>query len=136
MSIQHSLFFIPVQGLGAMMARALAVNGANKVFIIGRRSDALEKVASSVSTGNIIPLPGDVTSKESLQSCVDQVSSQVSHLDVVVCNSGISGPSMPQFKNPKTKEPLPFEEFQKNLWKPEMADVTSTFNVNISGKPP
>lgn len=47
-----------------MMARALALNGASKVYIIGRRKEKLEETANSVSTKNIIPLVGDVTSKE------------------------------------------------------------------------
>ena len=116
-----------------MMARALAANGANKIFIIGRRKESLERVASSVSTGNIIPLVGDVTSKDSLASCVAEVESQVPHLDVVVANSGISGPPTPQYSNPATREPLPFAQLHANLWKPDMEAVTATYNVNITG---
>lgn len=33
------------QGLGAMMARALAKNGAHRVFILGRRLEKLQEVA-------------------------------------------------------------------------------------------
>lgn len=53
-------------GIGSVMARALALNGESKVFIIGRREEALKKTAASVPSKNIIPIPGDVTSKESL----------------------------------------------------------------------
>lgn len=48
-----------------MMAKALAVNGAKKVYILGRRADALEKAASEHSA--VVPLQCDITSKESLQ---------------------------------------------------------------------
>ena len=33
-------------GIGAMMATALDVNGAAKVFILGRRQEALDRVAN------------------------------------------------------------------------------------------
>ena len=119
-------------GLGAMMARALAVNGAQKVFIIGRREDALKKVASSLpGVETIIPVVGDVTSKDSLKNCVEQVKKQVSHIDVLVANSGISGPSTPQFDD--NQQPLPFEKFAENMFSPTQEAVTSTYAVNITG---
>jgi NADP-dependent 3-hydroxy acid dehydrogenase YdfG len=34
-------------GIGAMFAKALDVNGAAKVYILGRRLDKLEEVASA-----------------------------------------------------------------------------------------
>ena len=116
-----------------MMARALATNGANKVFIVGRRTEALERVAATVPGGTIVPVIGDVTSKDSLSKCVEQVQAQVSHIDVVIANSGISGPPTPQYANPKTKEPLPFDQFHANLWKPDMDAVTATYHTNITG---
>src|ERR1700749_2354116 len=73
-------------GLGRMMARALAANGASKVFIIGRRESNLKETADSVPGGTIVPLVGDVTSKPSLQQCVEQVKAQVDHIDVLVAN--------------------------------------------------
>jgi NAD(P)-dependent dehydrogenase (short-subunit alcohol dehydrogenase family) len=119
-------------GLGAMMARALAVNGASKVFIIGRREDSLKKVASSLpGIATIIPLVGDVTSKESLQSCISQVKSQSPHIDVLICNSGISGPSTPYVDD--KQQPLPLEKLAENMFSPTPEAVTSTYAVNITG---
>jgi NAD(P)-dependent dehydrogenase (short-subunit alcohol dehydrogenase family) len=119
-------------GLGAMMARALAVNGASKVFIIGRREDSLKKVAASLpGIDTIIPLVGDVTSKESLQSCVSQVKSQSPHIDVLICNSGISGPSTPYVDD--KQQPLPLEKLAENMFSPTPEAVTSTYAVNITG---
>lgn len=119
-------------GLGAMMARALAVNGAQKVFIIGRREDSLKKVASSLpGIDTIIPIVGDVTSKDSLKNCVEQVKKQVSHIDVLVANSGISGPSTPLVD--ENQQPLPFEKFAENMFSPTPEAVTSTYAVNITG---
>ncbi|KAK5560553.1 hypothetical protein LTR46_000861 [Exophiala xenobiotica] len=118
-------------GLGRMMARALAANGASKVFIIGRREASLKETADSVPGGNIIPLVGDVTSKESLQQCVDKVKAEVDSIDVLVANSGISGPSVPTVDS--NRQPIGIEQLTKNMWNPELDAVTSTYAVNITG---
>jgi NAD(P)-dependent dehydrogenase (short-subunit alcohol dehydrogenase family) len=114
-----------------MMARALAANGASKVFIIGRRETNLKETADSVPGGTIIPLVGDVTSKQSLQQCFEKVKTQVDYIDVLVANSGISGPSVPTLD--KNQQPLPIEELAQNMWKPEPEEVTTTYAVNLTG---
>ena len=114
-----------------MMARALAANGASKVFIIGRRDSKLKETADSVAGGTIIPLVGDVTSKQSLQQCFEQVKAQVDHIDVLVANSGISGPSVPTVD--KDQKPVSIDELAQNMWKPEPEEVTSTYAVNLTG---
>jgi len=118
-------------GLGAMMARALDANGASKVYIIGRREDALNKTAASAKNGNVVPLGGDISSKSSLQSCVDKVSSEVSHIDVLIANSGVGGPATPICADDGSA--LPFEKLHSNLWSAEMDDVTASYHVNITG---
>ncbi|EHY52675.1 Short-chain dehydrogenase/reductase PhomF [Exophiala dermatitidis] len=118
-------------GLGRMMARALAANGASKVFIIGRREAALKETADSVPGNNIIPLVGDVTSKESLKQCVEKVRAEVDSIDVLVANSGISGPSVPTLDS--NRQPLPFEKLVDNMWAPEPEAVNTTYGVNVTG---
>jgi NAD(P)-dependent dehydrogenase (short-subunit alcohol dehydrogenase family) len=118
-------------GLGAMMARALDANGASKVYIIGRREDALNKTAASAKNGNVVPLGGDISSKSSLQSCVDKVSSEVSHIDVLIANSGVGGPATSIRADDGGA--LPFESLHSNLWSVEMDDVTASYHVNITG---
>jgi len=76
-----------------MMARALALNGAHRIYIIGRRKDVLEKASKSVSTNNIIPLVGDVTSKEALTSVVSIIKSEVGYINLLIANSGTLGVS-------------------------------------------
>ena len=113
------------------MARALAVNGASKVFIIGRREDSLKETAASVPGSNIVPIVGDVTSKESLQKAAAAVSAQTDAIDVLVANSGISGPSVATVD--AYEQPVPLEQLVKNMWAPEPEAVTSTYAVNITG---
>jgi len=118
-------------GLGAYMARALAINGAAKVFIIGRREDALSRTKSSLPeqySKVVIPIIADVTSKSSLASALDSVKSNgVTELDVLICNSGISGPIV------KTADLPTVEELSKNMLEPAEQDITSTYHVNLTG---
>ena len=47
-------------GIGLMVAKALALNGAAKVYILGRRLEKLEEAAKQSPHGNMIPLQCDV----------------------------------------------------------------------------
>ena len=114
-----------------MMARAFAANGASKVFIIGRREDALTETAATGPEKTIIPIVGDVTSKDSLQACVDQVKQYVDSIDVLIANSGASGPSVPIVDS--NQQSLSLLQLAKNMWEPSPEEVTSTFAVNITG---
>lgn len=109
-----------------MMARALALNGAHKVYIIGRRKEVLEKAAQSVNTNNIIPLVGDVTSKETLSALVATIKSEVGYINVLVANSGILGP---QKSIPITAESS-VADFQKAYGEASFKDYAATFELN------
>merc|ERR1711939_261724 len=61
-------------GIGLMATQALAANGA-KVYIVGRRKEALDRVVSVYSPnvdGQIIALPGDVTDKSDKKRLAEQ----------------------------------------------------------------
>jgi NAD(P)-dependent dehydrogenase (short-subunit alcohol dehydrogenase family) len=109
-----------------MIAKALAVNGAKKIYIVGRRKDVLEAAAKESPHGNIVPLVGDVTSKESLQSVVDFVQKDEGFINVLVANSGIAGPQVQV--TPETS----LADFQKKLWEVEPAEYSNTFIVNTT----
>jgi NAD(P)-dependent dehydrogenase (short-subunit alcohol dehydrogenase family) len=115
-----------------MMARALALNGASKVFIIGRRKEALQRTADSVPGNNIIPVQGDITCKVSLANCVKVVESQSPKVDVLITSSGVPGASTPMLDR-KTGESLPLEQVYQNLWTREMDEITHTYQVNLTG---
>jgi NADP-dependent 3-hydroxy acid dehydrogenase YdfG len=112
-----------------MMARALALNGAEKVYIIGRRKEVLEEAAKSVSTNNIVPLVGDVTSKDSLEKAVSTIKSEVGYINVLIANSGTLGPQASHQVDPKSSS---VEDFQKAWFETPMEDYTQTFNLNSS----
>lgn len=112
-----------------MMARALALNGAHKVYIVGRRKEVLETAAKSVSTNNIIPLVGDVTSKEALSSIVSIIKSEVGYINVLIANSGMLGPQASPPVDPNSSS---IEDFQKAWFETPMEEYTQTFKLNTS----
>ena len=111
-----------------MMARALALNGAHKVYILGRRKEVLEKAAASVPTNNIIPLVTDVTSKEALSNAVSTITSEVGYINVLVANSGIAGP---QASTPITPSST-IADFQKAWGDVSFEEYSETFRVNVA----
>lgn len=83
-----------------MAAQALAANGA-KVYITGRRMEALEQAAKHHSPngeggGSIIPIgPCDVTKKEELEKLVDNLKGKEKYLNLLVAAAGIPGKKAP-----------------------------------------
>jgi NAD(P)-dependent dehydrogenase (short-subunit alcohol dehydrogenase family) len=112
-----------------MMARALIHNGAKEVFILGRRLDVLQ--ASSRANPGLTPVQCDITSKASLQSAVDTISSSTGYLNLVVANSGIGGTSARYSSNPTVTS---ITELRRQLFTDHsMDEFTNTFAVNVSG---
>ncbi|KAJ9482843.1 hypothetical protein VN97_g10580 [Penicillium thymicola] len=82
-------------GIGLMATQSLAVNGA-KVYITGRTKEKLDRVAELYTKdipGQIIPIAADITSKESIQKLVDEISAKESKLHILINNAGISSPT-------------------------------------------
>lgn len=108
------------------MAEALAVNGAAKVFLLGRRADVLE-VAAAKYPGVMVPVVCDVTSKESLQSAAATVAKATGHINLLIANSGVGGPENKY--NPSMSLP----ELRAHLLATPMDGFTQTFHVNVTG---
>jgi NAD(P)-dependent dehydrogenase (short-subunit alcohol dehydrogenase family) len=114
------------------MARALAINGASRVYLLGRRLDILTTAASS-HPSIFVPIQCDVTSHASLQSAVDQITTQSGYINLLIANSGVGGP--PVHWDPS----LPLSQVRTNLFSAAaggqavMDETTSTLNVNVTG---
>ncbi|KAH6617011.1 hypothetical protein F5144DRAFT_659722 [Chaetomium tenue] len=114
-------------GIGLMMARALALAGAKRVYIVGRRVDVLQAAASAINRPSVIvPLYCDVTSRVSLESVVSVVETDVGHLHLLVCNAGVGGPQV--------RPPVPgvtgLEEWRDEQMAVRCEDFNATFAVN------
>ncbi|EAW13112.1 SDR family NAD(P)-dependent oxidoreductase [Aspergillus clavatus NRRL 1] len=120
-------------GLGRTMALALDANGASKVFIVGRREDKLQETAFLAVNNSIIPIKGDVSSKESLQAAYEAIASQTGHINLLIANSGVMGP---EIKPPAAKEDgsLPsLTEIRDKLWSVPMEEFSRIFDINVTG---
>lgn len=119
-------------GLGLYIAKALDANGAKAVYIIGRRKETLEKAAKQAVNGTIIPLQGDVTSKESLTSIAEHIQKEQGFINVLFANSGILGVKTTDLGLPTDRKPT-LKEFKDAYWAPSIEDWTSAMHINVSG---
>lgn len=113
-----------------MMAKSLDENGAAKVYIIGRRLEKLQEVASQATNKSIIAVQGDIASKESLENCARIIASETPFVNVVIANGGAQGPTvygLPQDRTPTLSEMHHF------LSKPSYDDFNEAFDVNSTG---
>ncbi|KAF5014308.1 hypothetical protein F66182_14754 [Fusarium sp. NRRL 66182] len=120
-------------GLGRTMALTLAQNGASKVFVLGRRAEALNETASlSPRSDVIIPVVADITSKDSLESAYKTIASQTEYIDLLIANSGVIGPrNLGNFT--EDGKPVPLEQYRESLWSIDPNEMTNTFHVNVTG---
>ncbi|KAF2468937.1 NAD(P)-binding protein [Lindgomyces ingoldianus] len=116
-------------GIGAMFAKALDVNGAAKVYIVGRRLEKLQEVAATAPNKSIVSIQGDITSKDSLAAVAAQIEKESGFVNCVVANSGATGPDL--YGLPRDRRPA-FSEIHKYLWDTPMEQFNDAFNVNTT----
>lgn len=108
-----------VTGAGRGIGRAIALRAAHEgadLALAGRSLTELEEVAAQVTAaGNrAVVVHADVTDQTGLEAAVAQAESALGHIDVLVANSGIAGPTAP-------------------LWEVDPADWDRTHAVNVRG---
>ncbi|OAG07560.1 NAD(P)-binding protein [Paraphaeosphaeria sporulosa] len=116
-------------GIGLMSAQALAANGA-KVYITGRRVEALEKAAKSHDPnggGQIIPLgPCDVTNKDDLENLYQELSKREKYINLLITAAGISG----EKAEPDTENAT---DLKSKLWDNESFEGwNDTYNTDVT----
>ncbi len=101
------------RGLGQAIAAELSREGAD-VVMCSRNKDNIERAAHDIAEetgGRVIPVTGDVSRLDDIQSVVSRVQQAYGKLDVLVCNAG--GPPGG-----------PFESFDDAAWQ-------SAFETNL-----
>ncbi len=119
-------------GLGLYIAKALDANGAKAVYIIGRREETLKTAASQGINGSIIPLVGDVTSKDSLSSIASRIQKEQGFINVLFANSGIIGVELAKLGLPKDRKPT-IKEFKDANWQVDPEEWSKAYHVNVTG---
>jgi NAD(P)-dependent dehydrogenase (short-subunit alcohol dehydrogenase family) len=116
-------------GIGLMITQALAVNGA-KVYIVGRSAEKLNTVVKTYNKdieGEIIALPGDVTSKDDVTRLANEIQSREKCLCILVNNAGISSATV----QPESQSA---SEMRQNIFDTDKAtadDWTDTYRTNV-----
>ncbi|KAF2273277.1 short chain dehydrogenase/reductase family [Westerdykella ornata] len=117
-------------GIGLMITQTLAVNGA-KVYIVGRTKEKLNRVVEVYSKGipgQIIPIVGDVSSKEGVQNILKEVESREKYLDILVNNAGIAAP-----KADTSGEKAPEEAVDQFFNSTTVDQWTEVYATNVVG---
>ncbi len=80
------------EGIGKATARSMAEEGA-RVVIVARRPDVLEAAAEEINrtaTGEVLPVPGDVTDRVTITRIVKTALDRFGRIDILVNNAGTS----------------------------------------------
>ncbi|OWZ27331.1 hypothetical protein LQV05_002408 [Cryptococcus neoformans] len=114
-------------GLGKAISSGFVQNGA-KVYITGRRQQVLEEAAKEIG-GDIIPIQGDVSTKEGCKAIADALSAKESKLDALINCAGV----MRAYKTTIKDHNNP-DEVEKLLWEGHDDDDFNYSNaINING---
>ena len=103
------------------------------MYILGRRAESLQNTVDAAINRTIVPIVADVTSQESLAAAAAQVRAKEGVVDVLIANSGISGPTHRGLFPVSETSPPSICDIQARLWSIPMDAWTQTMHVNVSG---
>ena len=103
------------RGIGRTIALTYAKEGANLV-LVSRSKEALEETQAMIEAlgRQALVVPTDIRDEDSVNNLAQQALEFFGHVDVLVNNSGITGPTTP-------------------LWNISLAEWEETFAVNVTG---
>ncbi len=103
------------RGIGRVIALACAREGAD-IVLAARSVDALQQTRGEIESlgRRVLAIPTDITSEESVRDLAVQTLAAFGRVDILINNSGITGPTAP-------------------LWEISLADWQETFAVNVTG---
>jgi NAD(P)-dependent dehydrogenase (short-subunit alcohol dehydrogenase family) len=103
------------QGVGRAIAVRLAEDGAS-VVLAARSREGLEETAAQIDAvgGTSLVVPTDLRDASQIEALAKRVESDLGHVDTIVCNTGIAGPTT-------------------ELWKVTPDEWDETLRVNLTG---
>lgn len=113
-------------------AKALALNGAQKVYIVGRSAKTLEDAAKCSPHGNIIPVQGDATAKEDLKRIAERIRNEVGYVNFIFANAGAVGPG-PRYQAPSERGPMDIKKYQAEALEIAMEEWDACLRLNVTG---
>ncbi|HET8845812.1 MAG TPA: SDR family oxidoreductase, partial [Ktedonobacteraceae bacterium] len=103
------------RGIGRAIAQAYARQGAHLV-LASRDREALEETQALIAEfqRDVLIVPLDLRQPESVQAMAEQTLARFGHIDILVNNSGIAGPTAP-------------------LWEINLQEWQETLDVDLTG---
>ena len=123
-------------GIGLMITQALCSNGA-KVYITGRREDALKKVVEQYSSGpgKIVALPGDISDKSQVLKLAKEVGEkEPKGIHLLVNNAGIARDDETKFSTAGEPDMSSAQAISEHFLKSEPEHWQETFKTNLTGQ--
>jgi NAD(P)-dependent dehydrogenase (short-subunit alcohol dehydrogenase family) len=93
-------------GIGAAVATALAARGTN-IVLADLGGTGLDRTASSLPAGQVLPIPADVTDAAAMHDVVTAAVERFGRLDIVFANAGIAADP------PSTARTMPPSVFER-----------------------
>ncbi len=93
-------------GIGAAVSKQLAAEGAEKIYIFGRKLSKLQNTVDAIGAERCIPVSVDVSNEEEVRAAVGEIAEKEGHIDILCNIAGIPGPSA-------RAEDYSFEDFKK-----------------------
>ncbi|KAH7358687.1 rhamnolipids biosynthesis 3-oxoacyl-reductase [Plectosphaerella cucumerina] len=118
-------------GIGLMATQALASNGA-KVYITGRTREKLDRVVDMYNkniSGEIIAIPGDVSSKDGIEALVKQLEEKEKCLCILVNNAGVSSG---KFEIAEASSAADVKAKLFDVEEAQFGDWTNTYRTNVA----
>jgi NAD(P)-dependent dehydrogenase (short-subunit alcohol dehydrogenase family) len=78
------------EGIGLAIAQRFIAEGAEHVFINGRRQKILDEAVENMGSPNVTAVQGDVSNMNDLDNLYKAIQAEKGRLDIVVANAGIS----------------------------------------------
>ena len=123
-------------GIGLMITQALVSNGA-KVYITGRREEALQKVVEQYNSGpgKIVALPGDISSKDDVKRLANEVAEKESKgIHLLVNNAGIARDDNTRFSKAGKPDSSSAQAISEHLMQSEPEQWAETFQTNLTAQ--
>ena len=123
-------------GIGLMITQALVANGA-KVYITGRRQEALDSVVKQYSTGpgSIHALSCDISQKEEVIKLAEEVSKKEQKgIHLLVNNAGIARDDSTRFSSAGKPDFSSAQSISEHLLKSEPEQWEDTFRTNVTAQ--
>ncbi|KAI9656937.1 MAG: hypothetical protein M1831_004485 [Alyxoria varia] len=121
-------------GIGLMITQALSENGA-KVYVTGRRPDALSRVVDLYNTGSgeIVALRGDISKKDEVLRLASEIEEkEPDGIQLLVNNAGIARDDNTSFSKNSMPDMTDAKAISQHCLRAEPEQWADTFATNVT----